>query len=409
MPRIALIRRSCALVVAAVAALCSPTWLEGGAGAAEPPANDARTLRATILVVRHSTISPKYSLPKDPVTWPMGFEQLTAVGMRQMFDMGQSWRRKYVEELKFLPAQYKVSDLYVRASATDRALQTAQMLVLGLFPPGTGPDPSIYDKSLKAAPAPELAFTAVPIRSVPLEDDRVMRPWTKEAGCTKYRNYLNALPNSALYKHQAKAYEPFIRRISELTGVMEDKEPSRILYDINEIYEPLTANVAHNLPLPKGILAEDMELMSDLSDWNYHHHFLGKEIGRLTGGSFVGEVVGRFAGAIQSKGQAPKLLVYSGHQRTILGIEAALGIETWQTKGPLFKGRIVPLGAYYAFELHEPAPGDYAVRLAFVSEKGERTVPLPGCPAGLCPFKQFAAAVTPVIPADWRRECGKGA
>lgn len=392
-------RAACMAVAVAVMALgATAAFADAGKG-------DRDTLRAVSLLFRHSVISPKYNPPKVEVDWPMGYKQLTAVGMRYMYEAGQALRRKYVTELALIAGRYKMPEVYVRSSNTDRALQAAQMLMLGLYPLGTGPNPSIFDKSLKAAPAPELAFTPVPIHAVGLKNDIVMRPWTARANCTKYRKYVKSLRRTPSYKKQARKFKKFLKRMSALTGVNEGKKTRKILYEINEIYEPLSANVQHNLPLPKGITSRDMELMSRLADWNYHHQFLGREIGRLTGGPFVGEVIANFSNFIESGGKARKFYLYSGHQRTMLGVEAALGIETARTEGPLFKGRVPPLGSHYAFELHEPSNNRFMVRLKFVSKKEEKIIPIPGCPGAMCPFERFKTVAGAGVPEDWGREC----
>jgi hypothetical protein len=99
------------------------------------------------------------------------------------------------------------------------------------------------------------------------------------------------------------------------------------------------------------------------------------------------------------------MYVYSGHQRTLLGIDAALGIEMAHAEGPMFKGRIVPLGSHYAFELHELADGSYGVRLIFASDRGEQVITMPGCGGEMCPFDRFVEIVAEVAPTDWRKEC----
>jgi hypothetical protein len=377
----------------------------GVAALAQTSSDQQDSLRAAALLFRHSVISPKYTPPKVDTEWPMGFKQLTAVGMRDMYQRGQELRRKYVDELGLISGTYQLDEVYVRASNADRSLQSAQMLVLGLFPLGTGPDPSIYDSNLTAAPSPELAFTPVPIHSVALENDSVLRPWTGKAKCTRYRKYVKGLSKTALYRDQSQKYEDFLLRMSAITGVGEGKKPVKILYEVNEIYEPLSANVQHNLALPEGITAEDMDLMRQLADWNYHYQFIGKQVGRITGGPFVGEVAGLFDRFVETGGGAPKLSIYSGHQRTILGLEAALGIETERTDGTLFKGRVPPLGSHYAFELHEIADGEYAVRLTFTSSEGSRPITIPGCDGEMCSLDSFMAVAREVVPRDWRQAC----
>lgn len=386
------------VTLAAVIAVGGLSWAQGSNG-------QLGTLRATALLFRHSAISPKYSPPKVDIEWPMGYKQLTSVGMRDMYQRGQDLRRKYVDELGLISGSYHLDEVYVRASNTDRALQSAQMLVLGLYPLGTGPDPSVYEPELQAAPAPELAFTAVPIHSVALENDSVLRPWTGKAKCKKYRKYVKGLSKTAIYKDQGQKYEAFLTRMSEITGVNEGEKTAKILYEINEIYEPLSSSVLHNLPLPDGVSDQDMDLMRSLADWNYHYQFLGKKVGHITGGPFVGEVAGTFRKFAEAGGKAPKLSLYSGHQRTMLGLEAALGIETRRTEGTLFKGRVPPLGSHYAFELHEVADGDYKVRLLFFSDEGERVISIPGCDGKMCSLERFLALAAEIAPKNWRKAC----
>jgi hypothetical protein len=196
---------------------------------------------------------------------------------------------------------------------------------------------------------------------------------------------VKGLSKTALYRDQSQKYEDFLLRMSAVTGVGEGKKPVKILYEVNEIYEPLSANVQHNLALPEGITAEDMDLMRQLADWNYHYQFIGKQVGRITGGPFVGEVAGLFDRFVETGGGAPKLSIYSGHQRTILGLEAALGIETERTDGI--------------------ADGEYAVRLTFTSSEGSRPITIPGCDGEMCSLDSFMAVAREVVPRDWRQAC----
>lgn len=389
------------LFIGAIASISAPAAVSFAAD------GDKATLRAVNLLFRHGVISPKYNLPKAKAEWPMGFMQLTSIGMREMYERGQQLRRKYVDELGLISPAYHGNEVYVQASNTDRALQTAQMLVLGLYPLGTGPDPAKYNASLKAAPAPGQAFTPVPIHSVALTNDKVLRPWTGQANCQKYRKFVKSFPKSRLYNSVGKKHAAFLKRISAATGVSEGKSVARILYDVNEIYEPLSSMVAHGMKLPDGISADDMKKIRALADWNYHHQFLGKQVGRLTGGSFVKAVLDNFDSYILLRGKGRRFFLYSGHQRTLLGVDAALGIETARTKGELFEGRVPPLGSHYAFELHETTPNDFAVRVKQVSDDGEKVVQIPGCDGVMCPIETFRKAVAPVIPANWEQECGR--
>ena len=89
----------------------------------------------------------------------------------------------------------------------------------------------------------------------------------------------------------------------------------------------------------------------------------------------------------------------------MLGLEAALGIETERTTGKLFEGRVPPLGSHYAFELHELAQGAFAVRLIFDSDAGRRAIPIPGCDGEMCSLETFLALSEMIAPEDWRKAC----
>jgi acid phosphatase len=325
------------------AAVISAVALAGVAGSFVSTAwaaDDGKTLRSVSLLMRHNVISPKYSPPKVKTDWPMGYKQLTAIGIQRTYLKGQALRRRYVKELGLISPRYNVSQVYFRSSNTDRALQGAQVLALGLFPLGTGPDPSVYDKKLMAVPAPKLAYTPVPVHTVSLKNDHVLRPWTGQAKCTRYRNYVKSLSKTKVYRAQAKKFSPFLQRMASITGINEGKSSAKILYGINEIYEPLSANIVHGKAIPKEITEKDIELLRLLSDWNYHYQFLGKKVGRLTGGPFVGEILANFTRYEKNPAKARRLFVYSGHQRTVVGVEAALGApwsaskRRWESREP---------------------------------------------------------------------------
>ena len=66
------------LLIGALAGIFAPV------SAVRAAEDDMATLRAVSLLFRHGVISPKYNLPKAKAEWPMGFMQLTSIGMRDM-------------------------------------------------------------------------------------------------------------------------------------------------------------------------------------------------------------------------------------------------------------------------------------------------------------------------------------
>jgi len=92
--------------------------------------------------------------PNTRSTWPEGLGQLTSLGMKQMYSLGQRFRAKYVDQLKLLSPTYMASEIHVRSTSKERTLMSAQVIpitssnvdlnsnsqsfMLGLFPPGVG-------------------------------------------------------------------------------------------------------------------------------------------------------------------------------------------------------------------------------------------------------------------------------
>ena len=94
-----------------------------------------------------------------------------------------------------------------------------------------------------------------------------------------------------------------------------------------------------------------------------------------------------------------------GVELTLLGLEAALGIETFRTDGDLFKGRVPQLGSHYAFELHEIEPAEFAVRLTYNDDAGAHVVEMDGCDREMCSLNRFLAMAKQIAPANWRKAC----
>lgn len=59
--------------------------------------------------------------------------QLTAVGAKQMHTLGESLRRIYVEQLKFLNPTHSVEEVHVRTTNINRTLESARCVNAGNF------------------------------------------------------------------------------------------------------------------------------------------------------------------------------------------------------------------------------------------------------------------------------------
>ncbi|VDK17437.1 unnamed protein product [Anisakis simplex] len=86
---------------------------------------------------RHGDRAPtKYPYPNDKYTeqyWPRGWGHLTSTGMKQLYRLGHFFRQRYGN---YIGSRYNVSEVRssVMATSVDRATESAQAMLRGLFP-----------------------------------------------------------------------------------------------------------------------------------------------------------------------------------------------------------------------------------------------------------------------------------
>jgi hypothetical protein len=81
---------------------------------------------------RHGARYPIYNAP-DNLDIRQDFGELTPVGMRQHFILGQALRKRYIQTLSFLSPTYNHTQIYIRSSDVNRTLMSAQSQLLGLY------------------------------------------------------------------------------------------------------------------------------------------------------------------------------------------------------------------------------------------------------------------------------------
>ena len=111
-------------------------------------------LRWTFELINHGARSPHKDLDSNfkdfsNHTW-IGQNELTGVGLRQSTLIGFRDKIRYIEEKKLISDIYDPRDILVYSSENNRTLMSANALLHGLFPPGTGPtiDPSLVDRAV---------------------------------------------------------------------------------------------------------------------------------------------------------------------------------------------------------------------------------------------------------------------
>lgn len=172
-----------------------------------------RVLRS-IVVHRHGDRAPIWTPPLDPSRnrWTMGLAMLTATGMQQLHQVGQTLRARYVDQFGLLSPNYTRTEVYVRSTDVDRTLMSAQSVMAGLFPPGTGPVAQDGHPGLT-----EHRLQAIPVHTVPRAVDSLLMGY-EASGCDTYAEEFGRVKKRSPWTTKEQQYQALIAELQRTTG-----------------------------------------------------------------------------------------------------------------------------------------------------------------------------------------------
>ncbi|XP_040455634.1 lysosomal acid phosphatase isoform X2 [Falco naumanni] len=349
----------------------------------QPPPARPRSLRFVTLVYRHGDRSPIKAYPRDPfqeAAWPQGFGQLTQVGMRQQWELGQALRRRY---RGFLSSTYRRLEIFIRSTDYDRTLMSAEANLAGLYPPE---GQQIFN--------PNISWQPIPVHTVPESAERLLKfPLTP---CPRYEQLQNETRHSAEYINKTKENWQFLQMVANETGIRDVS-----LESVWSVYDTLFCEQAHKMDLPVWATPDVMTQLRQLKDFGFEFLFgihSRVEKARLQGGVLLGHIRKNLTKAANvSAHQNLKLLVYSAHDTTLVALQMALDV---------YNKIQAPYASCHLFELYQEDDGNFSVEMFFRNESGKEPFPLtiPGC-QHKCPLQRFLELTDPVVPQDWEQEC----
>ncbi|KAK9478937.1 histidine phosphatase superfamily [Lipomyces japonicus] len=340
--------------------------------------------------------------------------ELTDLGRRTGFILGERLRWLYVDKLNFLPDRFSdPSFFYFRSSHISRSNETLLSLLHALYPP-----------TLRDGLRPTI-FT----RLFPQENS-----YPNDENCKR----LSEL-GFMFAEIVASRWNPILARQDGVSGAVRDAVPDGVAIDgsprASGIFDTVSSCVAHGVDLPDGFKRADV--VATIRDAVVDEWYLGvqksAEYRRLAVGALVGDFLYRIKTAAaahtasniepsasyklwlpfwrsqpQPQVKPEKLALYASHDTTIASILSALRVfdNTWP-----------PFTSDLRFELFadtpttitttSTTPPNYYVRLTY----NDVPLTLPSCAKyyktdkTLCSLQQFEAAVNEFIPRDWEREC----
>ncbi|KTW31748.1 uncharacterized protein T551_01009 [Pneumocystis jirovecii RU7] len=318
--------------------------------------------------------------------------QLTDIGRESTLNLGKRLRKLYVHQLSFLPEFIsKSSEIYIRTSDISRALESAQQVFSGLYPP-------TFRKSTFEA---EFCVRELFNENIFPNDDR----------CKRLRTLLNQFSEFA-----SKTWDPILasRTSKKLSKYIDGKISMKGPVNVFELYDIICTAIGNGIKIPDELydeeLRKDLELAS-ISEW-FDGYRDNLEIRKLGIGLFLGELRDNF---VESKkdmnDKRRKISLYGAHDTTLGSILQSLDC---------FDRRWPPYASHIAFELFKKAPKSYFrsffqndewyVRLRYndipmiIPECKKKGKHLDGNES-FCTFEAFQNIISKMVPKDWNKEC----
>lgn len=294
-----------------------------------------------LVMWRHGDRSPVECFPATvdlcAERWPQGFGMLTAEGMELGLALGKALRTRYSGSL--IRPNYTRTDITVRSSDFDRTLMTAQAVMQGLYPPGSGPQ----TKDGKNGLTPD-RLQPVPEHTVQQSQDTLLLAY-EAAACPAI-----AAADAEEQKMHFKEWDNIQARwsnirplIQNVTGLTDDQTTLGAMY---AIWDLLVCEMAHDYDLiPALNNATLLTEMQEIADFTLAHLFASQAQQRLAAGRLVAEFSARFVAAVNNGTQpgwnpqtfpkpdrtrpdvahGPRFWGYSAHDATIVALLQALG------------------------------------------------------------------------------------
>lgn len=327
-----------------------------------PAYSEQETLVFALDLIRHGARTANDDLPTAPHTWEEGKGQLTATGMQQAYQLGLKLNQRYQHDNLLLPQTYQGNTIYIRATDYDRTLMSAQSVLLGLYPPGTGPVLS------DASPALPAKIQPIPIHTIPATQDKA---FLIDIGSDELSQLLeHHVYSQAEWKEKSKDLAPFYSRWSQLTGLQIEH-----LFDVLNLGDTLHAYLAHDIALPPGLSKDEANTIITASNWIAASLFKPQPIGDATG-SLALRKINDYLQKAASGTSKIKFVLISAHDVTTLAVMSALHVPL--DFAPTYASDL-------NFSLYKTSSDDYLVKVTY----NDMPINIPGCKGNICPLNQF--------------------
>lgn len=299
-----------------------------------------------VAITRHGDRTPFDQIVNSPVNWNNGAAELTPAGMNQLFNVGNNYRQRYIINQKLLPEKFENKYVAVLSSDTNRTIMSAESLLYGLYPPGSGP---LLKNNQAALPN---RFQPVPIRTVAADSSLIMTPYPDYLKIMKANVYSQPEWQKTEQNNQAN--------FSRWTKILGNKISG--LNDVMTVGDVLLVREKNGIALPIGLSEQDESSILKLTSWSLAFEYRTKKVSAICGSELFNRIAADFSAKI-SKADERRFVYYSGHDLTILPLMTLMNHPLDQAPG---------YAAHIELELYLEDSKDYQVRLVYNNQEVDR-------------------------------------
>jgi lysophosphatidic acid phosphatase type 6 len=288
------------------------------------------------------------------------YAMLSDMGVTQLIQVGEHLRERYVDSGYMSGEQSAGKDeLYIRSTNMCRTLQSLRGLVAGLYSISgeKGHREVLHDsEALKVDTRPKAQETMFPNGGGP---------------CSFLAQRRAEILTPESYHDSTRDYSGLESKMREVLGTSDEDSVNWIT-----LKEVTTCHRVHGRKYITDITEEEEDRVSDIAGWMWGQLYNDDALNRMAIGRFLHEMT---TDLTEPRLQNKKMLVYSGHDSTLVPLLCALRI--YDDKWP-------PYASYLTLELvTRQATGERFVRACY----NDQTLAMLGHDAALLPYEQFVA------------------
>lgn len=374
---------------------------------------------------RHGARTPICPIiPDDPWVLSYGYGELTPVGQREHFLLGQQLRENYKD---FIPAEYRHDNIYIYSSNNNRIVESGISQLYGMFYKG-GPDiPASYNSTTNYTLPPinlsipldysdsalPFQYMTVPIHNAPEDHDFIVETSTT---CANKEAEVVASKSNEEFEAVMEHYEYWIDELAEAFDFYNTWTVDTISFaNATCMADYLISELYNHEEMPVDYPSELYTAATFIIGSNQYYHYNDSYYSNL----FATGMIEYFQEEIENKINNPdsplKLALLGGHDSNIANLMSSFGISNFTCLQEYFAEwkpldfnclGVPPYASSLIFELYqdEESTEEYYIKMKVndhyyvLCDEGTAV-------DGYCPWKEIKAIFEEIKVDDFDSVC----